>query len=211
MALMSNPEGPLRELLDVLAEQLDRMSRYMDRLYEEAFVGTAGGARVSLLVDDVPWVRVSDFDHSGPDDQHYVLAVGEDGRASVRFGDGEHGRRPPTDGKVELRYGRGKEGLSVVIAPDRLTLSGLPQDSASGKVYGIQRAVVVEAHDPRGLGRLLVRVPRVTGEASVWALPCFGPQSRAAGLPGEGALGWVLYEDGDVDNPVWLGTVEKPD
>jgi hypothetical protein len=206
---MTSSEDVLRRLLEALAEQADRMAGYLDRLYEEAFVGTAGGARVGLLVDDVPWVRVSDFDHSGPEDRHYAVAVGEDGRASVRFGDGERGQRPPAGGKLELRYGRGKGELSVVVTPDGLTVSGQPSgqpsDPAPGKVYGIQRAVVVDGQDPRGLGRLLVRVPRVTGEATVWALPCFGPAAGEAGLPGEGDGCWVLYEGGEVDYPVWLG------
>jgi hypothetical protein len=202
---MPSREDPLRALIEVLAEQLDRMAGYMDKLYEEAFIDTAGGARVSLLVDGEPWVRVSDLDHSGPDDRHYLVAVGENGQATVRFGDGQRGRRPPTSRTVELRYGRGKGELSVVVRPDGLTLGGLRRDPAPGKVCGIQRAIVVDGQDPRGLGRLLVRVPRVTGEAVVWALPCFGPPAGEAELPGEGDACWVLYEGGDVDRPVWLG------
>jgi hypothetical protein len=207
---MNSREDPLRELLAALADQADRLAGYMDRLYEEAFIGTAGGARVGLLVDDEPWVRVSDFDHSGPDDRHYAVAVGDDGRTTVRFGDGERGRQLPAGGKVELCYGRGKGEMSVVIAPDRLTVSGPASNPASGKVCGIQRAIVVDAQDPRGLGRLLVRVPRVTGEAAAWALPCFVPPHVGAGLPGEGESCWVLYEGGDVDHPVWLGTPATP-
>lgn len=201
---MTSSDDTLRQLLDQVAEELDRMSGYLDRLYEEMFVGTAGDASVSLLVNDVPWERVPDFDRSGPDDPHYVVSLREDGRTTVSFGDGERGRRPPATGTLELSYGRGKGAIAVLVAPNRLTVSAGVQGPAAGKVYGIQRAIVVDAQDPQARGRLLVRVPRVTGQSSVWALPCFA-QSDPAALPTEGTGCWVLYEDGDVEQPVWLG------
>jgi hypothetical protein len=201
---MTKSDDPLRELLDRLAEELDRLSSYLDRIYEEMFIGTAEEPRISLLVDDVPWVRVPDFDRSGPDDRHYVLSVDDAGRATVRFGDGQHGQRPHSGSQLEVRYGRGSRALAVLVAPDRLTLTAPPRSPTTGKVYGIHRAVVVDAQDPQGLGRLQVRVPRVTGEASVWAVPCLLPSDTAA-LPAEGSAYWVLYEDGDMERPVWLG------
>jgi hypothetical protein len=41
-----------------------------------------------------------------------VTEPDRDGRASVRFGDGEHGRRPPTDDELSVRYriGQGRSG-----------------------------------------------------------------------------------------------------
>ena len=204
---MTSSEDPLRRLLEVLAEESDRMSRHLDRLYEELFIGSAADPRLSLLVDDASWERVSDFDRSGPDDRHYVVGLGEDSGATIRFGDGERGLRPPAGAQLELTYERGKRRIVLLVAPDRLTLNVPAREPHADRVYGIQRAVVVDGHDPEHRGRLLVQVPRVTGQASVWATPCFAPSDRKAQLV-EGDGCWVLYEDGDVDRPVWLGEPE---
>ena len=40
------------------------------------------------------WVARQDLLGSGPDDRHFVVEVDEEGRAHIRFGDGECGRRP---------------------------------------------------------------------------------------------------------------------
>ena len=70
-------------------------------------------------------------------------------------------------------------------------------------LFGIYRAVVVNAVDPMGQRRLLVTVPEVSGTA-VWALPCVPAGSRA--MPRAGAFVWVQFEAGDVTRPVWVGT-----
>jgi Bacteriophage tail sheath protein len=73
-------------------------------------------ARVSVMVEEAEgWTTrsvVPDFASSGPDDAHFMVEVGEDGRALIRFGDGERGAIPPKGANilVSYRYGVGRTG-----------------------------------------------------------------------------------------------------
>lgn len=55
---------------------------------------------------------IEDLGDSGPNDAHVVIDVDEDGRAVLRFGDGEHGAIPAKGDRVEAtyRYGSGESG-----------------------------------------------------------------------------------------------------
>lgn len=69
---------------------------------------------------------------------------------------------------------------------------------------GVYRAVVADSRDPDGLGRLKVRIPALTGAAtSEWIYPVIG--AGYVVVPKAGEQVWVLFEAGDVENPVWLG------
>ena len=66
-------------------------------------------------VPDAPrqrWVPVSDLLASQPDDAHFVAEVGNDGRATLRFGDGELGRAPEGNSSfvADYRIGNGPRG-----------------------------------------------------------------------------------------------------
>ena len=58
------------------------------------------------------WSSVEDLGDSGPNDAHVRIEVDEDGRAVLRFGDGEHGAIPAKGDRVEAtyRYGSGESG-----------------------------------------------------------------------------------------------------
>lgn len=58
------------------------------------------------------WTEVESFLASGPDDRHFVL---DHETGEVRFGDGEHGRRPPAGSSVEATYRRAA-GAAVLFA-----------------------------------------------------------------------------------------------
>lgn len=63
-----------------------------------------------IVVDDEKWTEVGDLDGSGPDDTHYMIERGE---ARIRFGNGIHGRIPPSGSQVKAEvycYGGGTEG-----------------------------------------------------------------------------------------------------
>src|SRR6185503_10576341 len=45
-------------------------------------------------IDDALWIAQPDLLASSSGDQHFVAEVDDDGRAHLRFGDGELGRRP---------------------------------------------------------------------------------------------------------------------
>jgi hypothetical protein len=64
---------------------------------------------------------------------------------------------------------------------------------------------VADAADPLATGRLRVRIPEILGGESVWALHCT-PVGQAA-IPAAGQSVWILFEHGDPERPVWIGTL----
>jgi hypothetical protein len=74
---------------------------------------------------------------------------------------------------------------------------------ATGRFYGIYRAVVLDNVDPQQRRRLLVRAPSVSPDPLGWALPAL-TVAKGAGLPSPGEPVWVLFEAGDPELPVWL-------
>jgi hypothetical protein len=80
------------------------------------------------------------------------------------------------------------------------------------KYYGKYRGTVINNIDPMLLGRMLVQVPDVLGVApSSWATPCVplaGPTGPPMGVflvPPIGAGVWVEFEQGDPEQPIWVG------
>ncbi len=75
---------------------------------------------------------------------------------------------------------------------------------------GLYRGTVAQNVDPMQIGRLQVVVPDVTGAIpSTWARACFpmgGPAQGFFSVPMIGAGVYVMYEQGDPDYPVWMGT-----
>jgi hypothetical protein len=77
------------------------------------------------------------------------------------------------------------------------------------RFYGKYRGSVLDNYDPLGKGRLLVSVPDVLGMLpSSWAMPCVplaGLQMGMFAVPPAGAGVWVEFEQGNPDNPIWVG------
>jgi len=86
----------------------------------------------------------------------------------------------------------------------------------------IMRALVVKNNDEKKIGRIQVRIPSYHGipgktvkfvedEDLPWAMPCFyGGSGQDLGsfiVPIPGTYVWLLFEDDDVDKPVYLGGV----
>lgn len=122
---------------------------------------------------------------SGAEDDHVRVSRRADGSTVVVFGDGVHGRRPPSGGLVTVTYRTGSS-------------------TPAGSVLGLHRGVVLDAVDPMMERRLLVRVPSVLGDQGAWALACL-PVGAADDLPDVGDAVWVAFEGGDRSYPVWLG------
>ena len=87
------------------------------------------------------------------------------------------------------------------------------------RYYGKYRGVVVASLDPEARGRLLVRVPDVTGpNFTNWARPClpWGGMSMGSHIvPPPETNVWVEFEQGDPNCPIWVGcfwgtTLETP-
>src|SRR4051812_32516459 len=85
-------------------------------------------------------------------------------------------------------------------------------DKVDRRYFGKYKAFVVDNNDPDHRGRLRLRIPSVLGTdvVSGWALPCT-PFGGMAGqgfffLPEGDAGVWVEFEEGLIDQPIWVGT-----
>ena len=109
-------------LVDLLAFVGDLLSQYEERLVDDAYLGTSGRARIAITVGGLPWREVASLQDAGPDDAVYVVSRQDDGSATVGFGDGRHGRRPPRGARVSAAYrqgaGSGHAAASVLWPPD---------------------------------------------------------------------------------------------
>ena len=105
----SEAENPLRLLLEMLALQADVMARYLERIYEEAYIETAGSS--GQLQPGMG----------------YVVTTHDDGALTVEFGDGVHGRRASTDfDPVAVRY----QKVSGQITVERRAIPAPPRPPA---------------------------------------------------------------------------------
>ena len=78
-----------------------------------------------------------------------------------------------------------------------------------GQYLGKYRGTVLDNIDPLQIGRLIVQVTDVSQVLpTTWAMPCFpfaGIQSGSFAVPEVGSKVWVEFEQGDPDNPIWVG------
>ncbi|MEY9860668.1 putative phage baseplate assembly protein [Catenulispora sp. GAS73] len=101
----------------VYAEGLDV---HDPRLFGPASIATVQNPRAALpeasataaTAGETPWLPKRDLLSSGPTDRDYVGETGDDGRLTLRFGDGVHGAPPPAGDTllVAYRVGNGREG-----------------------------------------------------------------------------------------------------
>jgi hypothetical protein len=71
------------------------------------------------------------------------------------------------------------------------------------RYHGIYRGIVIATNDPEGLGRVTLTVPQVSGtEVTNWAWPI----TTVDTLPNSNDRCWVMFEGGDPNFPIWLGT-----
>ncbi len=70
---------------------------------------------------------------------------------------------------------------------------------------GLYRGRIVNTASPTADGRVQVIIPAVTGANPIWAPICapFVPVTNAAQV---GATAWVMFEAGDPNMPVVMGT-----
>lgn len=73
-----------------------------------------------------------------------------------------------------------------------------------GRHYSCYRGFVMENRDPKGMDRLFVRVPHISGrkDEGNWAWPKGKPHTDHE-LPKVGDMVWVEFERGDYRFPVW--------
>ena len=81
------------------------------------------------------------------------------------------------------------------------------------RYFGKYRGLVVDNQDPETRARVTLRVPSVLGAEVVthWAEPCLpfgGLADQGLFLvPEVGAQVWVEFEEGNVNKPIWTGTL----
>lgn len=80
------------------------------------------------------------------------------------------------------------------------------------RYWGKHRGTVVNNVDPEMRGRLQIMVPDALGPSiSSWAEPCVplagptGPPMGVYMVPPIGTGVWVEFENGDLNNPIWVG------
>ncbi len=168
------------------------MSRHLSRM------------EVEVEVDGHLWRQVADLADSGAEDAHYVVTRRDDGASVVEFGDGVHGQRPPSDSTLGVRYRHGSAYASVLLQQGRVVIDADVVEEPSGGTAGVHRGTVLDNADPLVQQRLLVRVPDVTGDESIWAAACLpGPGTQEVPAVGDGV--WIAFEADDASRPVWLG------
>jgi hypothetical protein len=79
--------------------------------------------RLEVTVGGERWRAVATLDECGPDDPCFLLRIADNGSATLRFGDGQHGRRPPRGASVEAAYRHG--GGNTAVDPSRNPLTAL--------------------------------------------------------------------------------------
>lgn len=198
----SDPGVALLELFAFLAELLSYQS---DRIADEAYLGTGHrqAATVEVEVDGRRWERVTDLATSGPEDEHFVVGRREDGATVIEFGDGVHGRQPPSGSSIGVGYRHGGGYISVLLQQGRVVIDADQGEAPASTGCGVYRAVVLDTTDPLMQHRLLVRIPDLSDEA-VWAAACL-PGPAGSAVPAVGSGVWVALESCDPSRPVWLG------
>lgn len=117
-------ETPVSDLRSLSRRDLDRAEPQVELREEtEAEDGSRG-------CEGTPWTPVASLlDGSGPFDHHFVPETDADGRAVLRFGDGEYGRVPREGTRFCVRYrvGVGRQGN---VGPGALRHLIVPEDGS---------------------------------------------------------------------------------
>ncbi|MFK5647994.1 phage baseplate assembly protein V [Ornithinimicrobium sp. LYQ121] len=201
-------------LVELLALVGDLLASHTQRLEGEGCLGSARrdasvGRRLELEleveveVDGASWQQVADLAGSAPEDHHYLVRRREDGASVIEFGDGVHGRRPPSGSPIRVRRRYAGTYSSVVVQQGRVVLDTDENEELPRASCGLYRATVLDNADPLARQRLLVRIPEVSGHP-VWAAACL-PVPGTTELPAIGVGVWIALELGDPSRPIWLG------
>jgi predicted phage baseplate assembly protein len=77
---------------------------------------------LEVRVNEILWSEVSSLYPLRPDDQNYVVRLGEDGKSTIIFGDGKHGARLPTGSNNVIARYRSGIGLDGEVKESTLTM-----------------------------------------------------------------------------------------
>jgi len=191
-------------LLQLFAFVGDLLSSHSERLAAEAYLGGERRNEFEVEVEGHPWHRVTDLAGSGAEDPHYLVTRRDDGASVIEFGDGVHGRQPPSNNSIGVRYRHAGAYWSVLLQQGRVIIDTDVSEEPVRSTCGVYRATVLENADPLMQRRLQVRVPDVSGDESVWAAACL-PVPGTEEVPAIGDGVWIALESCDPSRPIWLG------
>jgi len=199
----SDPGVALLQLFAFLGELL---SSHSERLAAESHLGGEhrNEFEVEVQVEGHPWHQVTDLAGSGAEDPHYLVTRRDDGASVIEFGDGIHGRRPPSNSSIRVRYRHAGADSSVLLQQGRVIIDTDVSEEPARATCGVYRATVLDNADPLMQRRLLVRVPDVSGDEPVWAAACL-PVPGTTEVPAVGDGVWIALESCDPSRPIWLG------
>ncbi len=198
----SDPGVTLVELFAFLGELL--LSSHSERLAGKTHLGGGRRNEIEVEVDGHPWHQVTDLAGSGAEDPHYLVSRRDDGASVIEFGDGVHGRRPPSNNSIGVRYRHAGAYSSVLLQQGRVIIDTDVSEEPVRATCGVYRATVLDNADPLMHRRLLVRVPDVSGDEPVWAAACLPvPEIQEGPTVGDGV--WIALESCDPSRPIWLG------
>lgn len=191
-------------LLQLFAFVGDLLSSYSERLAAEAHLGGGHRSEVEVEVDGHPWHQVTDLASSGAEDPAFLVSRRDDGAIVIEFGDGVHGRRPPCNNSIGVRYRHAGAYSSVLLRQGRVIIDTDVSEEPVGATCEVYRATVLDTVDPLMHRRLLVQVPDVNGDEPVWAAACL-PAPEIEKGPAVGDEVWIALESCDPSRPIWLG------
>lgn len=191
-------------LLQLFAFVGDLLSSHTEPVAAEAHLGGGRRNEIEVEVDGRLWHQVTDLAGSGAEDPHYLVRRRDDGASVIEFGDGVHGRRPPSDTSIGVRYRDGGGYSSVLLQQGRVVIDADVSEEPARTMCGVYPATVLDNADPLMHQRLLVRVPDVSGDEPVWAAACLQAPGIQEG-PTVGDEVWIALESCDPSRPIWLG------
>lgn len=198
----SDPGVALLQLFAFVGDLL--LSSHSERLAAEAHLGGGRRNEIEVEVDGHPWHQVTGLAGSGAEDPHYLVSRRDDGASVIEFGDGVHGRRPPSNNSIGVRYRHAGAYSSVLLQQGRVIIDTDVSEEPVRATCGVYRATVLDNADPLMHRRLLVRVPDVSGDEPVWAAACLPvPEIQEGPAVGDGV--WIALESCDPSRPIWLG------
>jgi hypothetical protein len=136
-----NQQDPGITLLELFAFVGDTLSEYQNRAADEGYLqsrrtwglilhNVLGTSPLTVTVNGSPWHEVVSLETCGPADAVYVADRDANGSATILFGDGQHGRRPPAGAQVVATYRQGGGGAGLVA-----TLAWPPEPPLSLEVH----------------------------------------------------------------------------
>ncbi|MEU6657785.1 putative baseplate assembly protein [Streptomyces sp. NPDC046821] len=159
-----------------------------------------GPATAALAHDPrhaLPAVRVHEGEHtweprrdlleSGPRDRHFVGELDDDGRLTLRFGDGRHGARPTPGARLELRYrlGGGTAGNVGAEAINHLVVCRDPEGDAALPVAGVRNPLpALGGTEPEPLEQVRQLAPLDLRRTKLRAVTADDYAELASALPG---------------------------